>query len=122
MSRLAWFRLYTEARNDRKLESFPDDEFRVWFRLLCYAAENDVRGICPYNGDNTVLAIEVANGDEELLSRAVKRMALMRMVYEEEGHLVFAAFAERQYDKPSDSPEASRERKRRQREREKGEM
>lgn len=115
MTRLQWFRMYTEARTDRKLAAFTDEEFRVWFNLLCYSAESEPRGVVAYNGDNEILALEVAGGDEDLLSRAVTRMSRLHILDEDEGYLVFRSFAERQYDKPSDLPEAARERKRRQR-------
>lgn len=113
---LPWYRMYHEARTDAKLRSLADDEFRVWFNLLCYAAEQDERGTIDAS-DSFVLALEVANGDEELLSRAVTRLSRLRIVTERDNEIQFINFTERQYDKPSDAPEATRERKRKERER-----
>ena len=115
MSRLPWFRLYSEARNDRKLESLSDAEFRVWFRLLCYAAETEPRGVFEIDD---LLGVEVGceNGDMASMLEKLKRLRIID-VEEELGY--FIAFADRQYDKPSDAPEQVRERVRRYRERKK---
>ena len=113
-----WFRLYTEARNDAKLRSLSDQQFRVWFNLLCLAAEQaEERGtIAGY--DTELLAVEVANGDAHLLEATLDRLQRLRIVsIDEAGTVTFIHFKARQYDKPSDMPEATRERKRRQRER-----
>ena len=37
---MRWFRLWTEARTDAKLGLLTNAEHRVWFHLLCYAAEH----------------------------------------------------------------------------------
>ena len=41
---MKWFKLHTEARNDAKLRSLSDSEHRMWFNLLCFAAEQEKRG------------------------------------------------------------------------------
>lgn len=113
-ARLPWFRLYSEARNDAKLRTLADDEHRVWFGLLCLAAECDDRGTIPMDG--FVLAVEVANGDEELLDRAVDKLTRLRVLDRgEDGRLFFLRFRDRQYDKPSDQPERVAERVRKHR-------
>lgn len=116
MSRLPWIRLYTEARNDRKLRMLTDHEFRVWFDLLLYAAETEPRGVFAIDD---VLAIEVANGDESFLSDSLGKLERLHLI-EIEGDLgYFPAFADRQYaagGSPSTSPDAVAERVRRHRE------
>ena len=111
-----WFRMYTEARNDAKLRSLNDSQHRVWFNLLCFASEQQDRGtIDGYDMD--LLAVEVASGDVDLLSETIQRLQRLRIIEVEGDTITFLNFAKRQYEKPSDKPEATRERKRRQRER-----
>lgn len=120
---MKWFRLYTEARNDAKLRSLTDEQFRVWFNLLCFAAEQpEERGtIAGYDLD--LLAVEVAGGDTDLLSTTLDRLQRLRMVaVDDAGTVEFIHFNTRQYDKPSDTPAATAERKRRQRERERAQQ
>mgnify|MGYP000848957835 CR=1 FL=1 len=115
MSNLPWFRMYHEARTDAKLRSLPDDEFRVWFNLLCMAAEQDEgRGSIDFS-DPFILAVECAGGDEELLSRACHALSRLKIVTCDGVTLTFVNFPERQYDKPSDRPESTRTRKQRSR-------
>src|SRR6185312_11800733 len=112
---MPWFRLYTEARNDAKLRTLAVEERWVWFCLLCYAAEQDERGCVPPT-DPFILAAEVAGGDEELLARTVAKLVRLKVVTDCEQGICFVNFTKRNYDKPSDSAEATRERKRKQRE------
>lgn len=111
---LQWFRMYSEARTDKKLETLTDPQHRVWFNLLCYAAEQEARGTLPAD-DLELLAIEVARGDLILLQDTLQALAKLRIVAEDEDGLEFMNFARRQYDKPSDMPDSTRERKRRSR-------
>ncbi len=111
-----WIKMWTEARNDRKLDLLSDAQHRVWHNLLLYSAEQEARGTFR---DSGVLAIEVARGDQALLQETIEKCAALQMlVADGEGGYVFRAFEARNAGKPSDTPEAVRERKRRQRERE----
>jgi hypothetical protein len=38
---LTWFRFYTEALDDPKVQRLPDHLFKTWVNLLCVAAGND---------------------------------------------------------------------------------
>jgi len=109
-----WLRLYSEARNDRKLASFTDAEFRVWFNLLCMAGESRQRGTVAYD-DLDLLALETANGDVELLAATLAKMTRLKMVSGDGQTITFLHWDDRQYDKPSDAPDATRERKQRSR-------
>lgn len=115
MSRYPWFRMFSEARADAKLRSLSDAEFRVWFNLLCLAAENEERRGSVDTSDPFILALEVANGDEELLSRTCHALSRLKVVTCDDVTLTFIKFEARQYDKPSDTPEETRERKKRSR-------
>lgn len=114
---LPWLHLYTEARNDRKLDTLTDAEHRVWFNLLCLAGEQEDRG--TFEADDS-LSLEVARGDDALLAATIEKLTsrqLRILVDNEDGTFTFRRFDERNKRKPSDTPEATAERKRAQRER-----
>lgn len=113
MSGYPWFRLYHEARIDAKLRTLPCEQFRVWFNLLCYAAENySARGTVPAMDDD-LLAVEVSNGDTDLLCATVERLKKLRILEaDEDGALLFIHFEKRQWDKPSARPERNAARQR----------
>jgi hypothetical protein len=117
---MPWFRMHHEARTDAKLRTLADDEFRVWFNLLCYAAEQDNRGRIEC-ADDFLLAIEVAGGDQELMVRVLHKLARLRIICwdgdeDDPGDtLTFINFDDRNYDKPSDHPDRVAERVRRHR-------
>lgn len=111
--RLPWFRMWTEARNDSKLDALNDREFRIWWKLLCYAAESEPRGQVDYI-DPEFVAMELRINSDELDS-AISRMVRLRLVERSDLAVMFSAFDDRQYDKPSDKPDAIKERVRRSR-------
>jgi hypothetical protein len=110
---MKWFRVYSEARTDAKLESLTDAQHRVWFRLMCFAGDQGERGdIMGYDED--LLAVEVARGDVDLLRCTLERLVKLRIIATGDG-VRFVNWEKRQYDKPSDAPEQTRERKRKSR-------
>jgi len=116
MRQMPWFRLYTEARTDAKLRSLSDAQFRVWFNLLCYAADQDAERGTIDMSDPFIVALEVAGGDEDLLESTCHALSRLRIIEERDGVVTFVNFTRRQYDKPSDTPEQTRARKQRSRE------
>lgn len=114
MKRWPWYRMWADARNDSKLDALNDREFRIWFKLLCYAAESEPRGEVDYI-DPEFIAMELRIGSDELDS-AISRMVRLRLVERSDTKVMFQSFTARQYDKPSDLPEAKRERVRKYRE------
>lgn len=113
VNRYPWFRMFTEARNDSKLDALNDREFRIWWKLLCLAAEGEDRGTVDYI-DPEFVAMELRIGADELDS-AISRLVRLRLVERSESKVMFPSFASRQYEKPSDLPEATRERQRKSR-------
>ena len=111
---MKWFRVYPEARTDAKLRTLTDSEHRVWFGLLCMAAEQPQRGTItqPF----AVLAIEVAKGSENRLTRTLDKLEALDIIARTDATLTFTHFAKRQYVKPSDEPEKVAERVRKHRE------
>jgi hypothetical protein len=117
---MQWLRLYSEARTDNKLRTLTDAQHRVWFNLLCYAGEQPKRGVIQER-ESFMLAIECASGDEDLLIETLGILHRLRIIeHLEDGAIHFTAWDDRQYDKPSDRPEATAERKRRSREKAEG--
>lgn len=117
MSRLAWFRLYTEARTDRKLDTLSDAEHRVWFALMCYAFEQNGRRMVIECSDRDELAVECARGDTDLLDATIAKLVKPLKVLAVDGdEITFINGEARQYDKPSDMPESTQERQSRSRE------
>lgn len=107
---MKWFRLYSEARTDAKLESLPDDMFRVWFKLMCFAGEQPTRGsVVGY--DDELLAVEVARGNVELLRATIDRLVKLRILAAGDETVAVINWDPRQYDKPSDTPDETRRRK-----------
>ena len=106
---MKWFRLYSEARNDAKLRHLADNEFRVWFNLLCFSSEQPKRGLIEID-NYFILAVEVADGDEALLRQTLEKLSALRITEGKDGVISFLNFAKRQYDNPSDRPENVRKR------------
>lgn len=78
-----WLKLWHQARNDPKLYALTDRQFRVWFRLLLFASEQQGEGrergaIVGY--DEWLLAVEVANGDVDDLRATIERLITYRML------------------------------------------
>jgi len=117
-TQMKWFKLHTEARNDAKLRSLSDSQHRVWFNLLCFAAEQEKRGTIN-DWQDSLLAVEVANGNVEILKGTLQVLVRLRIIACSEKAIIFINFDKRQYSKPSDNREQMRLRKRRQREKEK---
>lgn len=115
-----WFRLYSEARNDAKLRTLTDSEHRVWFNLLCYAAEQKSHRGRITDFDIDLLAIEVSGGDTDLLIETLQKLSRLRIIRATQGsEILFLKFESRQYDKPSDTPANVNERVRAYRNRQK---
>ena len=120
MADYQWFKLWHEVRTDAKLRALTGDQHRVWLHLLIFASEQQgedrERGaIVGYDDD--LLAVEVADGDSDLLRVTIERLIRLRMLEAIDGGYRFLKFNKRQADtrKPSDQPEQTRERKQRSR-------
>lgn len=112
MARMQWLRLYTEIIDDPKLRDFSGDEFRCWIYLLCLARESDRPGFV--RGDAADLAWRMRRPLDEVQAMLEKAQA-RGMVRPAPDGLDVVHFLERQYDHPSDAPEAVRSRVRRHR-------
>jgi hypothetical protein len=112
-----WFRLYSEARTDRKLGTLTLAERGVWINLLCYANEREARGSFSME-DVDLLALECAEGDVAVLTATLEKLLRVKHLVRLDGNtLAFRTFETRQYTKPSSAPERVNERVRAYRER-----
>ena len=75
-----WFQIKSNYRVDARLRILTADEHRVWFNLLCYAAEQKPNRGAILNYDAYVVAIEVANGDTELLIRVLDKLSKLCII------------------------------------------
>lgn len=120
---MQWFKLYVEARNDAKLRSLTDAQFRVWFNLLCYASEQSDRGVIEVE-DDRLLAIEVSKGDIALLDETCNELQALRIVTcvtrpLQGRYIEFLNFEKRQGANVTRNARSSAERVRKHRERKK---
>lgn len=120
MADYQWFKLWHDVRTDAKLRALTGNQHRVWLHLLIFASEQQgedkERGaIVGYDDD--LLAVEVADGDTDLMHVTIERLIRLRMLEVIDGGYRFLKFNKRQADtrKPSDQPEQTRERKQRSR-------
>lgn len=110
---MEWLRMYHEARADKKLASLNDAQFRVWFNLLLYAGEQEVRGTVPMP-DDELLALEVAVADTDLLHATLDRLVRLRILSPVDGGFAFCQWEKRQ---PNSDSSTERVRKHRERKR-----
>lgn len=118
MAKLPWFKLYTEIIDDPKLYKFTGDQFRVLIYLMCLARESDEPGFIKMNSTEISWRIrrplEEVESTLELCQQGDRPIIIIK-----DGGYLMVRFITRQYDKPSDRPEATRERKQKQRDKKK---
>lgn len=110
---MQWFRFYSEALDDPKVQRLPGDLFKAWVNLLCLANEQEERGTLPPLDDITFrLRLDYQKCEDALLG--LKRAGLLDIDPETDLYVIHA-WAKRQ--PPSDIDSTAAERKRRERER-----
>ena len=113
-----WFRVYTELRTDSKMEFLDDHQFRIWMNLLCMAAESKMRGTVVASDGKPypipVLSKALRTVDRKLKA-ALTLFERLDMVAITDGGIAIKHFLDRQYDKPSDTPNRTAERKQKSR-------
>ncbi len=118
MAKLPWFKLYIEIMDDPKLSGFTGDQFRVLIYLMCLARESDEPGLIKMT--LTEIAWRVRRPIEEVESTIkLCQQGSKPIIQLVDDGMVLVKFLDRQYDKPSDAPQATRERKQKQRDKDK---
>ena len=97
---MKWFKMWTEARNDAKLNSLSDTEFRIWYKLLCYAAEQDEAGtIKGYDFDLLVIEVTKCNSDvtecNSELQNTLEKLKKLQIITLENDIIIFKNFKKR---------------------------
>lgn len=115
-SSMQWCRLYHEARTDPKLKVLTLAERGVWSNLLSYASEQTERGTFDAS-ERYILALECADGDEAILNSTIDKLIRVKhlVLSDNSQRLGFRTWNERQYNKPSDAPEATQARQEKRR-------
>lgn len=107
-----WFRFYSEALDDPKVQRLAGELFKGWVNLLCLANRGKPRGMLPELGD-IAFALRLSEAQARKLVDELVRHGLLD---NHDGLLVPHGWAVRQQH--SDTAESAAERKRRQRDRE----
>lgn len=113
---MQWFRFYSEALDDPKVQRLTGDLFKVWVNLLCLANEAEERGTLPELDDIAFrLRLDSQKTEDALLG--LKRAGLLDVDQTTDLYVIHA-WGKRQ--PISDLDSTATERKRRQRERDAG--
>jgi len=122
MSTIKWFRLYPELLHDPKLRRFTTVQKWLWIAALCEAAQSSDRGKLvvadgvEYTDDDLAHAAGLAPEELEQAQGFIEKCIKLKMMERNaDGSVTIVNFLERQYDNPSDRPEAVAERVRRSR-------
>jgi hypothetical protein len=117
MSKFTWFKLHSDFRNDPKIKRLPIAERYAFIILLCLANESETRGtIAGLDDEDIAFELEMQSEDWQTLKAKFKTKGFIDFTKDQ---ILIRNWDKRQYDKPSDYPEATKERKRLQREKEK---
>lgn len=74
---MKWFRFYSEAVNDPKVQRLPGDLFKLWVNLLCLANENSERGTLPADIEDVAWRLRI---DSDLLRQQLHTLQGMRLL------------------------------------------
>jgi hypothetical protein len=104
---MKWFKLWSEARNDAKLRVLSCEDRWIWFSLLCYASEQEERGVIRHPA--RLVAAEVCNGDIAKLATTCNELVALELIKfatcdDQSIEITFPSFAYRQSKSPSDDP------------------
>ena len=118
MAKLPWFKLYIEIMDDPKLLNFTGDQFRILIYLMCLARESDEPGLIQMT--TTEIAWRVRRPIEDVEDTInLCQQGIKPIIQLVDDGISLVKFLERQYEKLSDMPQATRERKQKQRDKEK---
>lgn len=111
---MTWFKLHSDFRNDPKIKRLPIAERYAFIILLCLANESEIRGtIAGLDDDDIAFELEMQSEDWQTLKAKFKIKGFIDFTKDQ---ILIRNWDKRQYDKPSDHPEATKQRKRLQRE------
>ena len=119
---MPWFRLYPEILKDPKIRRFTTVQKWLWVTAMCEAAQSTERGKLfiadgiEYTDDDLAQASGIHPSEWDQAKGFIDLCVTLKMMERHaDGGVTLLNFTSRQYQKPSDSPEKTKERKRRQR-------
>lgn len=120
---MPWFRLYPELLKDPKLRRFNTIQKWLWITAMCEAAQSSERGKLfiaegiDYTDDDLGQAAGLSPAEGEHAKGFINLCVTLKMMERHaDGGVTLSNFLDRQYQKPSDQPEATKARKRKERE------
>ena len=109
-----WFKLHHELPDDIKLRRFTPQEKWAWVVLLCLASKGKIRGMIDADDDDIAEYCEF-NSTQDWLYFRDKLIAKGMLEIGGAGWLEILHWNDRQYENPSDQPEAVKARVRKHR-------
>jgi DnaD/phage-associated family protein len=106
-----WFRTYNEMVGDQKMRGLTGDQFRAWVFLMALANQSDQRGVVRIDDADGLADVLCLKSEE--LEPTLQRFERLRMIERTEDEIILVNFLRRQYDNPSDMPDAVAKRKQR---------
>jgi hypothetical protein len=100
-----WFKLHHDLPDDIKLRRFTAQEKWAWVALLCLASKEKTRGHITAEDEDIAEYCEF-NSPQDWLYYRDKLIAKGMLEINGDGNLSILHWEDRQYDKPSDKPEA----------------
>lgn len=115
MNGMRWFRVYSEIKDDPKILELDDHQRWLWICLLAMASESSERGTLTGVRPRGLAA--ALRTDETRLADCIQALSDLEMIdYDPDAKtLEICHWNDRQYDRPSDTPSATRDRKRKSR-------
>ncbi len=116
---MTWFKLHHEIIHDPKIRMMSESDQLYWFLCLCLASASSERGTIALSDEEIAFELRTTLENWKHAKDKFRAKGLIEM--SGNGRIVIARWEERQYQKPSDRPEAVRERQRKHREKKKAE-
>lgn len=102
MSKMPWFRFYSEFRSDTKLKRMPVHHRYAFVILLCLASEDRNRGsITGLDDEDVAFELEMELEDWQTLKAKFRVKGFIEII---DGGIKIASWESRQYDSPSAHP------------------
>ena len=106
---MTWFKLHHELPGDYKLSKFSPQQKWAWIVLLCLASSAKERGVIPTT-DEEGIAEHCDFDSLQDFQFFVDKLRQKGMVEPVDGGIKITNWMDRQYEKPSDTPDAVRAR------------
>lgn len=110
---MKWFKLHSEIKDDLKILAMRREQRWTWICLLCLASESKARGkIEAVNRLVLSASLRISEAELDAELALFKSLGLITITADPLV-ITIVKWEDRQYEKPSDSPEANSERQRR---------